>query len=461
MTRRIAIFGAGMAGLSAAAELARAGHEVHVYESSPYVGGLAASFTTQRGLRYDLGPHYIFSSLARSLGIEAECAPVPYYEGIYFRGKEHLFPFGLARYADIVTGVGFALLRRLFPRPLRSLSDFFVTFYGRCFAERILIPLIEKWSGEPAGGLSLNFAYRFLPPTPGYILDSLIKRLRGGTTEDYYQPGRIIVAPHNGCASLWRSLLATPRLSLHLDTPLFGLTAAGNTIVGARVGNQAIEADAYVSTVPLTMLARLLNAREAVGWARLKYRGLRLLVLEVARPKLLRHLWTWFPEGRFPFYRIAEYRQGTGTNGGGSAPDPALGALRGSTVVSLEFGYDPEASAPTSAEELLRVAMPFLEELYALRKDEILSAALHESPAAYPVSRKATADVEQLLGHATPFENLFLAGRTGLFRYSMLEGTYKSGKSCAAAVTARLEGRMVRNDPIPRDRWGVPRLIPE
>jgi protoporphyrinogen oxidase len=44
MRQRVAIIGAGAAGLSAAYDLARAGNEVHVYEAGTEVGGLAAGF---------------------------------------------------------------------------------------------------------------------------------------------------------------------------------------------------------------------------------------------------------------------------------------------------------------------------------------------------------------------------------------------------------------------------------
>jgi protoporphyrinogen oxidase len=41
---KIAIIGAGYAGMSAAYDLKKAGHEVTIYESANYVGGLAAGF---------------------------------------------------------------------------------------------------------------------------------------------------------------------------------------------------------------------------------------------------------------------------------------------------------------------------------------------------------------------------------------------------------------------------------
>lgn len=41
---KIAIIGAGYAGMSAAYDLNKAGHEVTIYESANHVGGLAAGF---------------------------------------------------------------------------------------------------------------------------------------------------------------------------------------------------------------------------------------------------------------------------------------------------------------------------------------------------------------------------------------------------------------------------------
>ena len=56
----VAVIGAGPAGLTAAHRLAKAGHPVTVYESSPFVGGLARSIELWDQI-VDLGPHRFFS----------------------------------------------------------------------------------------------------------------------------------------------------------------------------------------------------------------------------------------------------------------------------------------------------------------------------------------------------------------------------------------------------------------
>lgn len=53
--RKIAIIGAGLGGLSAAARLAAKGNEVHIFEKNPVAGGKASQFYEQ-GFRFDTGP---------------------------------------------------------------------------------------------------------------------------------------------------------------------------------------------------------------------------------------------------------------------------------------------------------------------------------------------------------------------------------------------------------------------
>jgi phytoene dehydrogenase-like protein len=58
MSKSIAVIGTGAAGLSAAAHLARKGHDVIALEQSPWVGGLLHPFTRE-GYEFDPGVHYV------------------------------------------------------------------------------------------------------------------------------------------------------------------------------------------------------------------------------------------------------------------------------------------------------------------------------------------------------------------------------------------------------------------
>lgn len=55
---QIAIIGSGFSGISAAAYMAAAGHEVHVFEKNDHLGGRARQFKTANGYTFDMGPSW-------------------------------------------------------------------------------------------------------------------------------------------------------------------------------------------------------------------------------------------------------------------------------------------------------------------------------------------------------------------------------------------------------------------
>lgn len=58
MKKKIAIIGSGFSGMSAAAYLAKAGNEVHVFEKNDRPGGRARNFSTEQGYVFDMGPSW-------------------------------------------------------------------------------------------------------------------------------------------------------------------------------------------------------------------------------------------------------------------------------------------------------------------------------------------------------------------------------------------------------------------
>ncbi len=57
---RVAIVGAGLAGLSTAIELADAGHEIEIFEARPFVGGKVGSWVDKDGNHIEMGLHVFF-----------------------------------------------------------------------------------------------------------------------------------------------------------------------------------------------------------------------------------------------------------------------------------------------------------------------------------------------------------------------------------------------------------------
>ncbi|CAN8260423.1 unnamed protein product [Cochlearia groenlandica] len=57
---KVAIIGAGLAGMSTAVELLDQGHEVDIYDSRPFIGGKVGSFVDKRGNHIEMGLHVFF-----------------------------------------------------------------------------------------------------------------------------------------------------------------------------------------------------------------------------------------------------------------------------------------------------------------------------------------------------------------------------------------------------------------
>jgi len=111
---RIAIIGAGFGGMAAAYDLRKAGHEVIIYESADYVGGLASGFKEPHwDWSVEKFYHHWFQSDSSMLGLIEEVGlkdkvifPRP-YTVLLHEGK--WYPFDSIVHALLFPGLGFGL----------------------------------------------------------------------------------------------------------------------------------------------------------------------------------------------------------------------------------------------------------------------------------------------------------------------------------------------------------------
>lgn len=91
---RVAIVGAGLAGLAAAVELVDAGHEVEIFEARSFVGGKAGSWIDSNGNHIEMGLHVFFNNYANlfalmeKVGVYDELLPKEHVHTFVNRGGE-------------------------------------------------------------------------------------------------------------------------------------------------------------------------------------------------------------------------------------------------------------------------------------------------------------------------------------------------------------------------------------
>lgn len=114
---RVAIVGAGLAGLAAAVELADAGHEVEIYEARPFVGGKVGSWVDEGGNHIEMGLHVFFNNYYNLFALMTK---VGAFEALL--PKEHVHTF-VNRGGQVET----LDFRFLVGAPFHGLKAFFTT----------------------------------------------------------------------------------------------------------------------------------------------------------------------------------------------------------------------------------------------------------------------------------------------------------------------------------------------
>ena len=125
--RKIAIIGAGYAGMSAAYDLAKAGHEVTIYEAAGYVGGLASGFKEPHwDWSVEVFYHHWFQSdrhmlgLIRELGLSDKVLfPRPLTVLLH---NEKWYPFDSILNALLYPGLGWGCSTKFRPKSSSDLN---------------------------------------------------------------------------------------------------------------------------------------------------------------------------------------------------------------------------------------------------------------------------------------------------------------------------------------------------
>jgi zeta-carotene desaturase len=85
---RVAIVGAGLAGLAAAVDLVDAGHEVNLYEARPFIGGKVGSWEDAEGNHIEMGLHVFFFNYANLFALMRKVGAI---DNLLPKEHSHLF----------------------------------------------------------------------------------------------------------------------------------------------------------------------------------------------------------------------------------------------------------------------------------------------------------------------------------------------------------------------------------
>jgi protoporphyrinogen oxidase len=306
---RVGIIGAGIAGLSTALALRKAGHEVDVFQREADLGGLIATFDFD-GMDIEHFYHFLCTT---DLGYFKLCQKLKLSErlrfhkastGFYYAGKPYKFFTPL----DLLMFPGIPLSQRirlgLFALEARARKEWaqldeltakpwLIDRLGEQAYQVIWEPLLELKFGDFHDKISAAWVWHRIHRVAK--CKGRMGYLEGGTKH---------------LLDTIRERLDETGVRIHAEQPVERILEKDGRVTGLSFENhEDFACDRVVSTVPLTALAKLLPP----GWDeyaaqlnKIDYIGVVCVSFKLRKP-VSKHFWYNVHDDRIPFNGIIEY----------------------------------------------------------------------------------------------------------------------------------------------------------
>ncbi|MEI6634519.1 MAG: FAD-dependent oxidoreductase [Chlamydiota bacterium] len=454
--KRIVVLGAGLAGLSAAYELARAGYQVTVIEKCSEIGGMAKSL--RRGeFTCDLGPHRFYSSKQDPVnhvkGLMGDRLALQERKStIYLRGKRYDYPL---KVGNVVRNMppkllvriilDYALIRvkdRFRAIPDDSFEHWVVKRFGWTLYDIYFREYTEKTWGLSCSDISADWAAQRISLLG--VWDTIKKTIfktrnvaRTYISRFFYPTGGGIGEIANAYGGGIESMGARIICNCTVDRIVMrdASRRVSDVVLSTDQGPLTLPCDHLLSTIPLTELVQLIKPAagapviSAVGG--LNFRSIIFVFVIIARDRFSEDHWIYLPERRFRANRISESKNFNIRN-----------APPGKTVLCAEitctygdavWGMTDDALEKAVVGDLVDVGHSILQ------KEEVLESFIHRMKHAYPIYeigyKEKLAVVDQWLGE---IDNLHYFGRNALFRYNNMDQSIDMGLIVARDI---IEGK--------------------
>ena len=333
---RIAVIGAGVAGLSAGYRLSQSGHVCDLYERWPGLGGQAATLDAGGGVRIERYYHHLFmtdrhiQALCRQLGIADELEWRPSSVAMFSDGRNHPFttPVDLLRYPPLSMRsrlrMGAAVLalqrrQRVDPFELITARAWIERAMGREVWEKVWGPLLRAKFGERADAIAMAWLWSKLTLRRELKGPEARKELLGypkSSFETLFTAQAQAIEAAGG-----RILIDRPVARLAQDLEGFVVHPAapdsfrrGHDPRRYELLPEAQHYDAVIATVPSDVFVQLLDERlerrlrsDYLRRVRAsEYHTALCLVLELGEP-LTRFYWTNAIDPELPFCGLVEH----------------------------------------------------------------------------------------------------------------------------------------------------------
>lgn len=258
----IVILGTGMAGFGAAHRLCAEGITPVMYDQNSYHGGHTASFRSDTGFLFDIGPHISFTKdtriqdlLAENVDHQYETVQINlnnYWRGYWPQHPVQLHLHGLPEEVIIKVIADFAASREQPEKPVANYAEWLLASFGRTFAELFPMQYTRKYHLTTAENMSTDWL------GPRIYRPSLEEVLRGALSPAAPQVHYIThfrYPKKDGFVSYLRKFVPLGNLKLGHELVLIDPHARQLKFANGLLASY----DALISSVPLPELIRMIE----------------------------------------------------------------------------------------------------------------------------------------------------------------------------------------------------------
>jgi protoporphyrinogen oxidase len=452
MTKKVAIIGAGPAGLTAAYLLGKAKQDVVVFEKDPqYVGGISRT-ETYKGYSFDIGGHRFFS---KSKEVEDfwteilsdEMLERPRSSRIYYNHKFFAYPlaaFEALRKLGIIQSTLCVLSymqAKISPvKNPTNFEDWVVNQFGRrlfniffkTYTEKVWgIPCNEisaDWAAQRIKGLSLSSAIwnaLFKPSAKAGDKDKIIK-----TLIDSFR------YPKKGPGMMWERCVEKSEalgVKVEMNTGIKEIQLAnGKWSVETSNGDTLDGFDYVLSSAPMRELIAStypkFPEKAFTASQNLSYRDFITVVLICKDEDAFTDNWIYIHDPNVKVGRIQNFKSWS----------PYMVPDQNMACYGLEyFCFEGDGMWTSSNENLIALAKKEIEEIGLTKQSAVVDGYVVRQPKAYPVyDHSYKANVDAVREALKNYPGLYLVGRNGMHKYNNQDHSMMTAMLAAKNIIA-------------------------
>jgi protoporphyrinogen oxidase len=432
---KIAVIGAGPAGMTAAYELAKNNIEVEVFEAGPSVGGMAKTIDLWNQ-KVDIGPHRFFSNDTRINELWLEVAGNDYemvdrLTRIYYNKKFFHYPIkamdalknlGIGEAVNCVWHYG---LEQLSPTKNISTFEGWVTNrFGKRLYQIFFKTYTEKLWGISCDVLDADFAAQRIKK---FSLGEAMKTALFGNSGKHKTLVDQFAYPHGGTGIIYDRMakfVESKGYKVNLSSPVQCVITKEGKACGIELENGIVkDFDHVITSMPFTQMVQRLpdvpqNIKEAA--IKLKFRNTIIVYLNVQAKDLFPDNWLYVHSNDLQMGRLTNFRNWV----------PQINGKEQSTICALEYWcYDEDEFWSMDNEKLIALGKDELRKTGLIGNAQISAGFVYRIPKCYPVYstgyKEILGPIEQYL---SGIKNLHVIGRYGAFKYNNQDHSILMGR---------------------------------